>query len=79
MDARNLPKPVKVTTNPDDILRWIKDFNPGFNTEHWRVLDRLPEAKAQRLLLLIHQAFFTTIKKLSTTYSHDSFRRLLCS
>jgi hypothetical protein len=77
LDARNLPEPVKVATNPDDILRFIKDFNPGLNTQHWRVLDRLPEAKAQGLLLVIHWASFTTIKNSATRYSHNSFRKPL--
>jgi hypothetical protein len=36
-----------------ELLKWIHDFNPGFHTEHWRVLDRLPELKGQRLTLII--------------------------
>jgi hypothetical protein len=41
-DARNLPKPVKVylsiragvAQNQEEILKWIKNLNPGFHTEH---------------------------------------------
>jgi hypothetical protein len=59
MDDGNLPKPVKVALrmkykvakSPDELLKWIKDLNPGLHTKHWTVLDRLPEPKGQRLIL----------------------------
>jgi hypothetical protein len=51
-DARNLPKPVKVALGTKDkvgkgyeLLKWIKDLKPGLHTEHWRVLDMLPDLK----------------------------------
>jgi hypothetical protein len=60
-DARILPKPVKVTLrtkdkiaqNQDELIKWIKNLNPGFHTKHWRVLDKQPEPKGWRLILLI--------------------------
>jgi hypothetical protein len=63
MDARKLPKPIKVAIRTRDkvaksheeLLKWIKDLNPGPNIEHCRVLDRQPELKGQRLVLLIDQ------------------------
>jgi hypothetical protein len=36
-DARNLPKLVKVTQ--DELFTWVKNLNPGLNTEHWKVLN----------------------------------------
>jgi hypothetical protein len=41
-DARNLPKPVKVALRmrekvaqtQDELLKWIKNLNPGLHTEH---------------------------------------------
>jgi hypothetical protein len=61
MNARNLPKPVKVALrtkdkvakNPDELLKWIKNLSPGLHKEHWRVLDRQPEPKVQSLILFI--------------------------
>jgi hypothetical protein len=55
MDARDLPRPVKMalrtwdkqSKDTEKLLRWIRDLNPGLHTEHWRVLDR------QRLILLV--------------------------
>jgi hypothetical protein len=43
-EARNVPKPVKVALriwervaqNQEELLKWIKNLNPGFHTEHWR-------------------------------------------
>jgi hypothetical protein len=48
--AKNLAKSVKVALwvkdkfakGFDELLKWIKDLNPGLNMEHWRVLDRDP-------------------------------------
>jgi hypothetical protein len=59
-DNRNLPIPVKVTLmmkdklakSPDQLLKWIKDLNPGLHTEHWRVMDTQHELRGQRLILL---------------------------
>jgi hypothetical protein len=69
-DARNFPKPVKValrtrdtvTKSPEELLKWIKVLNPGIHIEHWRVLDRQPEPKGQRLILLIDWDTLTVIK-----------------
>lgn len=69
----------KVYTNADVILMWIWDSYPGLNTEYWRVLDRLPKAKDQRLPLLIHRASFKTIRKPPLRYSQDSLSRVLRS
>jgi hypothetical protein len=73
-DARNLPKSVKVaprtrdkvTQTQDELLTWIKNLNPGLNTEHWKVLDRHCEPKGQRLLLHKDQDSLAAIK--STGY-----------
>jgi hypothetical protein len=70
MNARNLPKPVhvtlrtkdKVAKSPDKLLKLIKDLNPGLHTEHWRILDKQPEPKGERLNILIHQDSHTAIK-----------------
>jgi hypothetical protein len=69
-DARNLPKPVKVALrtrdtaakSPEELLNGIKNLNPGLHIEHWRVLDRQPEPKGQRLILLIDRDSLTVIK-----------------
>jgi DNA integrity scanning protein DisA with diadenylate cyclase activity len=53
----------KVAKSPDDLLKWIKDLNPGLHTEHWRVLDRLAEPKGQGLILLIDRDSFKVIKE----------------
>jgi hypothetical protein len=58
--ARNLPKPVKVVLrtrdkvakSPDKLLKLIKDLNQGLHIEHWRILDKQPEPKGQRLSFL---------------------------
>jgi hypothetical protein len=68
--ARNLPKPIKVALriadkiaqNQEELLKWIKNLNPGLHTEHWRVLDKQSKPKGQRLLLFIDQDSYTTIK-----------------
>jgi hypothetical protein len=60
-DARNLPKSIKVALrirdkvaqNQEELLKWVKNLNPGLNTEHWRVLDKKSEPKSKRLNLLI--------------------------
>jgi hypothetical protein len=70
-DARNFPKPIKVALrtrdkvakSPEELLKWIKDLNPGLQTEHWMVLDTQPELKGQRLILLIDRDSLTVIKE----------------
>jgi hypothetical protein len=70
-DARNLPKPVKVTLrmkdkvakSPDELLKWIKDLNPGLHMEHWRVPNRQPMLTGHRLIFLIDWDSHTIIKK----------------
>jgi hypothetical protein len=60
-DARNLPKPVKLALrirdrdahNQDELLKWIKNLNPGLHTENWRALNKQPEPKGLRLILFI--------------------------
>jgi hypothetical protein len=55
----NLIKTVKVA------LRTKKKtaLSPGLHTEHWRVQDRLPEPKGQRLILFIDRDSFKVIKQ----------------
>jgi hypothetical protein len=68
--ARNLPKPAKVAfrtrdnvaRSPEELLKSVKDLNPGLHVEHWRVLVRQPEPKGQRLILLIDQDSLTANK-----------------
>jgi hypothetical protein len=60
MDARKFPRPVKVALrtkdkfvkSSEDLQKWIMDLNPALNTEHRRVLHRLPEPKARGLSFL---------------------------
>jgi hypothetical protein len=62
-DARNFLKPVKVAlrtkykvaNRPNELLKWIKDLNPGLHTEHWRILDKQPEPEGQRSILLSYR------------------------
>jgi hypothetical protein len=69
-DARNLPKPVKVALrtrdkiakSPEELLKWVKDLNPGLHVENWRVLVNQPEHKGQRLIPLIDRESLTAIK-----------------
>jgi hypothetical protein len=68
--ARNFTKPVRVvlrmkdevTKSPDELLKWIKDLNPGFHTEQWRILDGQPGPKGQRLIFLTDRESHTAIK-----------------
>jgi hypothetical protein len=69
-DARNLPKPIKVALRIRDkvaqnqeLLKWVKNLNPGLNTEHWRVLDKQSEPKGQRFILHINRDSYTSIKR----------------
>jgi hypothetical protein len=71
VDARNLLKPVKVALRTrdrvdqtqDELLRWIRDLNPGLHTENWRILDKKTELKGQRHALHIDQDSFVAIEK----------------
>jgi hypothetical protein len=80
-DARNLPKPVKVALRTkdnvaqtqDELLTWVKNLNPGLNTEHWKVLNRQSEPKGQRLILHIDWNSLVAIR--STGYQ-DLYRTL---
>jgi hypothetical protein len=62
----------KVAQNQQELLRWIKNLNPGLHTEHWRILDKQSEPKGQRLILLIDRDSYTTIKRTG----HKIFTRL---
>jgi hypothetical protein len=70
-DVRKLPKPVKVALRTrdkvaqtqDKLLTWIKNLNPGLNTEQWKVLDKQSEPKGQRLILHIDQDSFNSYKE----------------
>jgi hypothetical protein len=70
-DARNLPKPVKVALRTsdkvaqtqDEMLSWIKNLNPGLDTENWRVLCKHSEPKFQRLILHIDRDSLVAIQK----------------
>jgi hypothetical protein len=62
---QRLGEHVTVATNtqsPEELLKWVKDLNPGLHVEHWRVLVRQPEPKGQRLILLIDRDSLTAIK-----------------
>jgi hypothetical protein len=77
-EARNLPKPLKVTLRVRDnvaqtqykLLQWVKSLYPGLNTEHWKVLDKQSEPKGQRLIMHIDRDSLKTIRK------QDLFRTL---
>jgi hypothetical protein len=57
-DANNLPKPFKVALrirdraalNQEELLKWIKNLNPGLHAEHWRVLNKQTEQKCLRII-----------------------------
>jgi hypothetical protein len=53
----------KVAQNKEELLKWVKNLNPGLNTEHWRVLDKQSEPKGQRLILHIDRDSYTNIKR----------------
>jgi hypothetical protein len=48
----------RVAQNQEQLLKWIKDLNPGLHTEHWRVLNKQPEPKGLRLILLIDRLLY---------------------
>jgi hypothetical protein len=52
-----------IARNPDELQQWIKQLNPGLHTEYWRALDKQPELKGQRLILLIDRDSYNTIKR----------------
>jgi hypothetical protein len=72
MDARNLPKTVKVALmtkykvarSPNWLLGWNKD-KPGLHTQHWRVLDRLLETKDQDSFKIIKETGYKTFTGLT--------------
>jgi hypothetical protein len=86
-DARNIPEPVKVALrirdrvaqNQEELLKWIRDLNPGLHTEHWRVLNKQPEPKGLRLILLIDRDSYTCIRRTDTGFLQGSHRELLKS
>jgi hypothetical protein len=53
----------KVAQTQDKLLKWIKNLNPGLHTEHWRKLDKQPEPKGQRIILLIDRDSLSVIKR----------------
>lgn len=63
MDAKELPKPVKVafrtrdltTSDPKVLLRRVQLLNQGLCTEHWKVVNKQTDPTGQRLILLIDQ------------------------
>jgi hypothetical protein len=83
IEARNLPKPVKVALRvrdnvaqtQDKLLQWVKSLNPGLNTEHWKVLDKQSEPKGQRLIMHIDQDSLATIRSTGRSLQ-DSHREL---
>jgi hypothetical protein len=83
-DVRNLLKPVKVALrmkdkvakSSDELLKWIGDLNRGLHTEHWKVLDTLPELKGQRHILLIDWDSYKSSWRSATTFSQGSLRGL---
>jgi hypothetical protein len=69
-DVRNLPKPVKVALrirdrvaqNQEELLKWIKNLNPGLHTEQWRVFNKQPQLKGLRLILFTDRDSYISIK-----------------
>jgi hypothetical protein len=59
MDLRTGDKQSKDTK---ELLQWIRDLNPGLSTEDWRVLDKQPEPKGHRLILLVDRDSAKAIK-----------------
>jgi hypothetical protein len=53
MPGTNLLTPVnvafrmrdKVAKSKGELLKWIKNLNPGLHIEHWRMLDKQSEVK----------------------------------
>jgi hypothetical protein len=73
MDAKHLPKPVKmalrkkdeVATGPEEFLIWIKSLNPGLHREDWSVLDSKDEPTGRRPVILVDQDSDKTTKRTS--------------
>jgi hypothetical protein len=71
VDARNLPKPVKVALSTrdrvahtqDELLRWIRNLNPELHTENWIIMDKQSERKDQTLIVCIDRDSFVAIEK----------------
>jgi hypothetical protein len=86
-DAKNLPKPVKVALrirdrvaqNQEELLKWIKNLNPGLHTEHWKMLNKQPEPKGLRLILFIDRDSYTCIRRTGHRFLQGSYRELLRS
>jgi hypothetical protein len=53
----------RVAQNQEDLLKWIKDLNPGLHTQHWTVLNIQPEPKGVRLILFIDRESYTCIRR----------------
>jgi hypothetical protein len=53
----------RVTQYQEELLKWIKNLNPGLHTEHWRVLNKQPEPKGLRLILFIDRDSYTCIRR----------------
>jgi hypothetical protein len=53
----------RVAQNQEELLKWIKNLNPGLHTEHWRVLNKQPEPKGLRLILFIDTDSYISIKR----------------
>jgi hypothetical protein len=70
----------KVAQTQDELLTWIKNLNPGHNTEHWKVLYRQSEPKGHRLILRIDRDSLVAIKstgyRIFTGLSHGTVKVL---
>jgi hypothetical protein len=53
----------KVAQTQAELLKWMKNLNPGLYTENWRILDKQSEPKGQRLILNIDLVSFLAIKR----------------
>jgi hypothetical protein len=80
IDAKHLPKPIKIAAGPEELLKWIKSLNPGLHTEHWRVLDSRDEPLGRRLIHLVDRDSAKIIKgtgyKIFTGLSEGNFKVL---
>jgi hypothetical protein len=70
---------IKVAKSTEELLKRIKDLNPGPHTEHWRILDKQPGPKGQRLILLIDRDYHIAIKETRYRILQDSVKELLRS
>jgi hypothetical protein len=53
----------KFTQTQDELTKGIKDLNPGFHTEHWRVLDKQSEPNGRRIILVVNWDSITANKR----------------